>query len=286
MHELLTVCIPTRNRPELLREALCSVLEKINPRLRIVVGDNGGEAANRVALESVLCQFPLARIEHMVNPPGSTYVYNLQRLVDAVETPWLSILHDDDFFVWIPATQLIEVFLSKGVQFVYSDHWLADNNGELLREESEKCSMKYGRSGVASGVVENLVLNAVRQNICLDGFFIKTDLAKSVRFDLSYKVFSDSKWLFQVADLRPRSGYYFHEKVFAYRITANSLTAQTLDRLEFMACLGRLRLDNAAADAALRDRLRRLIIPAAKQAICSGRIGGFSMALWAMRRPI
>jgi len=57
MHELLTVCIPTRNRPELLREALCSVLEKINPRLRIVVGDNGGEAANRVALNLFFANF-------------------------------------------------------------------------------------------------------------------------------------------------------------------------------------------------------------------------------------
>jgi len=40
---------------------------------------------------------------------------------------------------------------------------------------------------------------------------------------------------------------FFMRRFFAYRITANSLTAQTLDRLEFMACLGRLRLDNAAA---------------------------------------
>jgi glycosyltransferase involved in cell wall biosynthesis len=267
----LTVCIPTRNRSRYLREALVSAFEALGPGLRVVIGDNGDPAPTRALLESLRPVYPAARVSHLLNAEGTTYVQNLQRIVDAVDTEWLVVLHDDDFFVGSPPGRFWEAIARDDCDFIFSDHWVAHADGKIQTEATEANMVHYGRDRLRTGPVLNPALLAVNQAVCLDGFFVRRGLAQAVRFDLRYPVFSDSKWLFLVAERAAGRSYYFQDRWFAYRLSPESLTSRTLDHLEFLRCSVDLNLTDAIANAALRRRQRRLLWPALRQLVRGGK---------------
>jgi glycosyltransferase involved in cell wall biosynthesis len=91
---LITAIIPTYRRPRLLRRAIGSVLAQTYPHLQVCIYDNAsGDETPSVVDEMARSD---SRLEYHCHPenigPLKNFIYGMER----VETPFFSILSDDD----------------------------------------------------------------------------------------------------------------------------------------------------------------------------------------------
>ena len=74
---LVSLLIPTHNRPDFLREALPSACAQTHAALDIVISDNGSGAASQASLESVADLLASdARIRYLRCPERDHYLDN------------------------------------------------------------------------------------------------------------------------------------------------------------------------------------------------------------------
>jgi GT2 family glycosyltransferase len=93
----ITTIIPTYRRPDLLRRAIHSVLAQTYPHLRVCVYDNASGDETAAVVAAIAAED--ARVSyhcHAANiGAAANFVYGMER----VETPYFSILTDDDYYL-------------------------------------------------------------------------------------------------------------------------------------------------------------------------------------------
>lgn len=99
----LTVAIPTKNRPEYLRQSLASVMRQDFNDKKVVVIDN----ASDVEIKPVVDEIGKGEVEYVRNENDLGIIGNWNKAIELCRTPFLSIFHDDD--VMLPG------FLSKSI---------------------------------------------------------------------------------------------------------------------------------------------------------------------------
>jgi len=250
---ILSVLIPTYNRQKQLQQALSSLIY-LGEDLEIIVGNNGEPEAVNSAIADANIFVPF---KHLQNPAGSTYPDNLKSLISRASGKWLTILHDDDFFT--QDSELIPGLLAglESEDFVFSDHWVVDNEGEILPRDTDLNSEQYGRIGLSRGSIENLEILAVKQSICLDCFFVRTELARACEIDTNLKCFADVLLMAQIVS-RSRGAVYLPNRLFAYRLSSSSLTSQGIMHDELLKVLLRIRwiISSGSAKEPLKNPLK------------------------------
>lgn len=105
---MLTIAIPTFDRPELLRKTVALVLPQLRPGVKLVIRDNASSLPAEEVLRSLLAEHLAVdvRIErNRFNLGGNP---NILRCLELCESEWVWILGDDD----LPATNAVETILS------------------------------------------------------------------------------------------------------------------------------------------------------------------------------
>jgi glycosyltransferase involved in cell wall biosynthesis len=98
---LLSITMPTRNRPELLERALRSVVEAVGPvadRVEVAVSDGSDDEATGAVVRRVLAGWPGAH-RYVWNRPPLPLVDNMNRAVEISTGQWVMQLDDDDFLL-------------------------------------------------------------------------------------------------------------------------------------------------------------------------------------------
>jgi len=249
----LTVVIPTFNRISQLRNSLLSV-SNLENEIEIIVGNNGvAEPVQDLIKELKLS----ADCRILQNPAGSTYPYNLSVLVAAASGEWLTILHDDDFFTPEAKSVLPALLSANDIDFLFSDHYIADALGNILFDLSLLNSRRCGREDLESGPVGNLQLLVVNNSIALDCFFVRTRLAQQCYIDTTLSCFADVLFLAQIAMLS-KGPVYFSDRLFVYRLNEGLTSAELLhDELLFVLQRCRDFIINFGAAVALEKRIRK-----------------------------
>jgi hypothetical protein len=89
----ITIAVTVFNRRQFLKQAIGSALSQTVPVRVIVVEDSGPDAG----MEAFVRQEFGSRIEYFRNPTRRGLFDNWNACLDYCQTPWLSILHDDDY---------------------------------------------------------------------------------------------------------------------------------------------------------------------------------------------
>ncbi len=100
---IITVVIPTRNRPDYLKQALQSVLGQDFQNKRIVVIDNAPD----IVAQTVVEEIGGGQVEYIKFDEDTGIIGGWNRAVEICDTKYLSIFHDDDV--------MLTGFLSKSV---------------------------------------------------------------------------------------------------------------------------------------------------------------------------
>jgi glycosyltransferase involved in cell wall biosynthesis len=146
---LISVVIPTFDRPDYLRTALASVLAQSYQTLEIIVSDNASPQDPAV----VIAEFNDPRIRLHRNARNLGITGNVLAGVALATGKYIAILGDDD--VWradFLATLMAPLEADPGIVVAFCDHDIIDADGRVNGARTEEVSRRFGRHLLRDGV--------------------------------------------------------------------------------------------------------------------------------------
>jgi glycosyltransferase involved in cell wall biosynthesis len=220
---IVSVVIPTLDRPKLLREAIRSAVSQSYRRLEIIVQDNGRDGSlDRIIEESNDSRIKLCRIHNKVRM-SENWKHGALRATGR----YLAFLSDDDF--WEPNyIEKMVVILEHEPSLVlaFCDHWIVDASGELDLRQTERNSKRWCRDVLAEGRHHKFgEIAVVRQSIwtasatvfrrdAIDWSTIPEQSGVGVDLHLAY-----------MGSRTERPAWYLKERLAYYRLHRGSTTS-------------------------------------------------------------
>ncbi|MFH7030262.1 MAG: glycosyltransferase family 2 protein [Heteroscytonema crispum UTEX LB 1556] len=148
---LVSVIIPTYNRPEYLKQAIASAVKQTYTNIEIIVSDNCSKENTQAIVES----FGDSRIRFWRQPTNVGMFANQMHAFKMAQGKYVASLHDDD--MWN------EDFLEKLVPpleensdlvLAFCDQYIVDARGTIDNVGTEKNTRAYKRDQLKQGVIQ------------------------------------------------------------------------------------------------------------------------------------
>jgi Glycosyl transferase family 2 len=228
-HARVTVCIPTMERPALLREAIASVAAQTFADFEVLVVDNSGDIEQQRRIDAVLAEFPQVRLILRRNPERLQVIDNFNSLIDHARGELWAVLPDDDR--WRPE------FLARSVAaldrypecgFSFADHWILSGSA-VDQAVTAANSATFGRTALREGVYPHAALFplALAQSFCLQTALFRHRLMADLRFVPGILVVDHSLFLRIAALAEPVAAYYIDARIMEYRVHPGQITTTT-----------------------------------------------------------
>ena len=208
MNAKITALIPTYRRPKYLRRSILSVLGQSYKNLQLSVFDNDSRDETKDVVSSLNKND--GRIKYHCHPNNIGALANFRHAFNSVDTPYFSILSDDDFLSMDFYKNAIDVLDNHPeVMFVILNTLRIDECSNLIgdREATDKLSFFNGISGfdeLHSGNIPSTWTSMV----------FRKDVAKIYEeMENEYDIASDMRFLFRAAS---RYNYAYLSKVGAF----------------------------------------------------------------------
>jgi glycosyltransferase involved in cell wall biosynthesis len=223
MQPLVSILIPTYNRPDYLYRALASAVAQSYGNIEILVGDNSilpGENERMIQL------FNDPRIIHIVHGQNLGMVQNVLALMRLSSGKYMSFLHDDD--IWYPKfiEKMIEILENDSeINLSFCNFDIIDNSGKKNERVTDIELERLNRNLLEHGIQKNSIEIALirrsivactstvlrRSSVNLDHFLVDTNHAYDI-------------WISYLALINGGYAYFSPETLGFYRIHANSNT--------------------------------------------------------------
>jgi glycosyltransferase involved in cell wall biosynthesis len=232
MTPLVSIIIPTLDRPRYLREAIDAALAQTYRRIEVLVFDNGDLEETRAIGEEAAGRDSRVRFRRNKHNLGMSGNFNA--LAAAAEGEFLVAIGDDDRLLPEFVGRLVEA-MRPNVRMAFSNHYLIDSEGRRLAQESVAYSRQYGRDALPAGVLQNPEAAAWRQSIPMSASLLRTaDMQRlGFREDLNTP---DAEFFIRLA--REGGGFFFlPEYLMEYRVHLGAETAAGLWSEQLVDCL-------------------------------------------------
>ncbi len=251
---LVSVVMPTCNRPHFIGTALDSALAQTMKDFVVLIGDDSQSDVT----ERLIADSGDPRIRYHRNQPGLGATGNWLDLIRRVETPFLATLHDDD--KWHP--QFLEEMVEplKGdpdIAMSYCDFWLIDENDQTRFSLTEQESARTGRDSTPTGPVEYDRAEGLRL-VAVDNApqpayaaVLRTDAVRDLRVPSDIEPLYDIWCSYQL--VKHNCGlHYVNKRLTSYRVHDESATGQGFGDAED-AVFQRILDENPDAGAVLEE---------------------------------
>lgn len=159
-HPLVSVVLPTYDRPDLLRRAVTTVLEQTYPTIELVVVDDCSPEPVRPHLEEIETTTPIRCIRHETNHGA-----NVARAtgIEHASGTYVAFLDDDDR--WHPSKltkQMDRMRSDEAVGLVYTGQAYLDASGRIVNTRTPTTSghaLKEILEGASVGPFSTLLVN-------------------------------------------------------------------------------------------------------------------------------
>lgn len=222
---LVSICIPTYRRPQLLKEAIDSVLQQSYNNIEILVGDDPDDY-DAIHINSQLTSKP--KIRYFKNSPSLGQANNINYLFDQAQGEFILLLHDDDLLLDKSIDRMADILIANSdVVAVFGKQQIITAEGELLIDASEKLNNNYQRISFLAGKQVSSFWSALMAQFPNDGFLIRSCVARSVRYSASPQVGDSCDFDFGLRLASFGEKFYFlDEYTCQYRLTGQSVSSQ------------------------------------------------------------
>ncbi|MGO7335815.1 glycosyltransferase family 2 protein [Rhizobium leguminosarum] len=273
---IVSICIPTCNRPRMLEAALISCFSQALLPAEILIGDDSQDQKS-LPIVSRFSRRTNVDIKYWKHSERAGQAANLNWLIDNANSQYLIFLHDDDRLCAGAIKILYEAWLKyPGAQCYYGKQYLTDCIGNILPDRTEGWNHRYFRTREFSGRQKSNLSAALSQQIPNNGFLIANELARKTRYrpetEIGHAVDADFGIRIALA-AAPHSFVYVDSFVSEYRLNPASISqSTTLNRREDVL-YGYLETLKIPADdeAARIGFLERIATAAALDAARAGR---------------
>lgn len=148
---LVSVIIPTYNRPAYLREALESAVRQSYRNIEIIVSDNCSSENPKVIVES----FQDPRINFFRNTTNLGMFLNTINTFRKARGKYVASLLDDDIWNKDFLEKLIPPLeANSNLALAFCDHYVIDSSGKIDDFATQQCSHFYKREGLQEGIYQ------------------------------------------------------------------------------------------------------------------------------------
>jgi glycosyltransferase involved in cell wall biosynthesis len=213
-HPLVSVVLPTHNRPVWLAEALTSVLDGEFADFEVVVSNNGNPEDTR----RLQARINDPRVRWLEQDPALGALDNFLAGLAVARGKYVAPLHDDDR--WSPRFLAILVPpLERHPEAVlaFADHYLVDEQGRIDVAATEANTQYWGRADLEEGVRRPFFDAVARQSVPITGCVFRRESLPVEEFDAEVGPCYDILLPYLLA----RSGgaaFYTPERLLYYRV--------------------------------------------------------------------
>lgn len=256
---LVSICIPTYQRPELLEEAVASCLAQDYEPIEIIIGDDSKDDATERLIPRLRADCP-CRLRYVHNAPSLGQAGNVNKLFEMAEGDRLVLLHDDDLLLPNALSDLDRCWhVDAGLTAAFGKQHVISMNGTIRDRASEKLNDAYYRTGDKEGMVLSAMESALLQQFPSDGYMVRSSAARKTKYRAEDEV-GTSRWCDFDFGIRLASTfdkfYFVNEFTAKYRLTDESISGQ--DRPAYMYPLIKSLYVDEPAAWAQREALERL----------------------------
>jgi len=216
----ISILIPTCNRQPLLKIAIESCLQSDDKNeLEILIGNDGKE------LTEVF-------FDHLKLPKNCQIIYfnhskilgqaeNINFLIEKASGEFITILHDDDYFISGGLHKLIAHIRHDQEQCIFGKQFIVNQEWEINSKGSDRLNTFYYRMPNYCGEQVDKLMCILRQMVPSDCFLLSASIAKSFKFKSKNEVgdYCDFEYLLQVALSEKKCSFFFiDEFISAYRV--------------------------------------------------------------------
>jgi glycosyltransferase involved in cell wall biosynthesis len=220
---LISVCIPTYNRPDLIHYAIDSVKAQTYRPIEIVVSDDSPSDDTELALSESIRS---GEIRYCRNLRSLGQAENVNRLFDLARGELLVLLHDDDILLPNAVTELAECFAANpGITAAYGKQYLMGSDGSIDEAASEGLNAAYHRTIERAGCQTSPIVAGLTAQFPNDGYLVRTAVARMVRYRPDSTVGGACDYDFALRLAVAADRFYFLNKYTAgYRLTEQSVS--------------------------------------------------------------
>lgn len=232
MTPLVSIIIPTLDRPRYLREAIGSALGQTYKNVEVLIFDNGNLDETLSVAEKAAQKD--SRVRFRRNDRNLGMSANFNALSAAARGEFLVAIGDDDRLLPDFVSRLVGS-MKPEVRVAFSNHYLIDSKGRRLPGESIAHNRRYGRDTLPAGLLPNAEAAAWRQSIAMSAALLRTADMQRLRFreDLNTP---DTEFFIRLAREGARF-LFLPEYLMEYRIHLGAETVGGLWSEQLVECL-------------------------------------------------
>lgn len=179
MSPLVSILIPTLNRPQYLSEAIDAARAQTYRNLEILVFDNGTmEETLAVARQAMQRD---GRVRFQRNERNLGMSANFNALADAARGRFAVAIGDDDRLLPEFVARLVPM-MEPAVRVAFANQYLIDASGQRLEERTKAHLRRYGRDTLPAGVIEKADVAAWQLSIPMSASLLRTADLRRLRF--------------------------------------------------------------------------------------------------------
>jgi len=212
---LVSVIIPTYNRPDYLREALYSAVQQTYSNLEIIVSDDAGSSENWMVANS----FNDPRVRYRRNETNLGILGNNLAAFRETQGKYVVDLNDDD--AWEPhflSTLVPYLEADPDLVVAFADHFVMDEHSIIQPEVTEQNTRRWHRDRITPGVHKPFhQLSLVYKSVpIVMAAVIRRDAIEWNDFPAEVGPVYDY-WLNYLASRTGHGAYYHPERLTRYR---------------------------------------------------------------------
>lgn len=268
---LVSILIPTFERPHLLGAAIDSALAQSYPHCEVLVGDDSRDERSAALVRA---HPEAARIDYEHHPVPLGQAGNINRLFDRARGSRVIVLHDDDTLTPDAVELLVQAWdRHEGIDACFAKQYVTFEDGVGRPADSEALNRAYGRVREAEGLVPDPIRAALLQQLPGAGFLVDTALARRVRQSSAPHVGVVCDFEFGLRlGLASRAFAYVDRYVYNYRDTAASASSTVNSSGNLWQVLTELALPEQY-ERFRRMRLEAIAPAVVWQALSTGNVG-------------
>jgi glycosyltransferase involved in cell wall biosynthesis len=179
---LISICIPTYNRADLLGQALDSCFEQTYPEYEIVIGDDSKDDVSE-QLVSKYDECHPGKIRYQRNTPSLGQNANVNDLFLRANGDRLVLLHDDDMLLPNALERLASCWdLLPTLAASFGKQYIVDHHANILSKDSEGLNKAYYRITANSGRQAVPAIPGLLRMFPNDGYMVATALARQTGY--------------------------------------------------------------------------------------------------------
>ncbi|MEL6457751.1 MAG: glycosyltransferase family 2 protein [Cyanobacteria bacterium J06621_15] len=247
---LVSIIIPTYNRPEYLNLALASAVQQTYQNIEIIVSDNCSPENPELIVKS----FGDSRIRFFRNESNLGMFANTMNAFKKARGKYVASLLDDDLWEKDFLAKLVPALEdNSNLALAFCDHYIIDGKGTIDPAATEKCSRFYKRKNLSEGTYQPFY------KLSLIDRAVSTATAAVIRREIidwdSIPSEVGGSWDIYLNYLCCRSGlgaYYCPAKLTRYREHENTDTMQS-GRRNFQAKVRKAKSDLFCYEQFMKD---------------------------------